>query len=88
MAFGMKAHSLLFHPSFLKIFPEFPFRFLGTLFLSNNPKGRVPRALPVGEWELAQRASSIACVLKRVPRALPVGIYILIDRSPDELSNR
>ena len=42
---------------------------------SNNPKGRVPRALPVGEWELARRASSIACVLERVPRALPVGIY-------------
>ena len=38
--------------------------------LSNNPKGRVPRALPVGEWELAQRTSSVACVLKRVPRAL------------------
>ena len=43
--------------------------------ISNNPKGRVPRALPVGEWELAHRASSIACVLERVPRALPVGIY-------------
>ena len=42
---------------------------------SNNPKGRVPRALPVGEWEVAHRASSIACVLERVPRALPVGIY-------------
>ena len=27
---------------------------------SNNPKGRVPRALPVGEWEIAQRASSVA----------------------------
>jgi len=32
--------------------------------LSNNPKGRIPRALPVGEWELAHRASSIACVLE------------------------
>jgi hypothetical protein len=42
---------------------------------SNNPKGRVPRAVPVGEWELALRASSIACVLERVPRVLPVGIY-------------
>jgi hypothetical protein len=31
---------------------------------SNNPKGRVPRALPVGEWELAHKALSIACVLK------------------------
>ena len=47
---------------------------------SNNPKGRVPRALPVGEWELAHRASSIACGLGRVPRALPVGIY----KSPAE----
>ena len=27
---------------------------------SKNPKGRVPRAMPVGEWELAQRASSEA----------------------------
>ena len=43
---------------------------------SNNPKGRVPRALPVGEWMLANRASSIACVLELVPRALPVGIYL------------
>ena len=43
---------------------------------SNTPKGRVPRALPVGEWEIAHRASSIACVLERVPRALPTGIYI------------
>ncbi len=48
---------------------------LSTSFQSNNPQGRAPRALPVGEWELAHRASSIACVLERVPRALPVGIY-------------
>ena len=27
----------------------------------------------MGEWELAHRASSIACVLERVPRAMPVG---------------
>jgi len=40
-----------------------------------SPKGRVPRALPVGEWELAHRASSISCVLERVPRAMPVAIY-------------
>ena len=55
----------LFYPSFVQI--------------SNNPKGRVPRALPVGEWMLAHRASSIACVLERVPRALPVGIYRILE---------
>jgi hypothetical protein len=42
---------------------------------SNKPEGRVLRALPVGEWELAHRASSIDCVLERVPWALPVGIH-------------
>jgi hypothetical protein len=42
---------------------------------SNNPKGRVLRALPVDEWERAHRASSIACALERVPRAMSVGIY-------------
>ena len=52
--------------------------------LSNSPKGRVPRALPVGEWVLAHRASSIACVLERVPRAMPVGIYGYLDRKLPE----
>jgi hypothetical protein len=52
----------------------FPLSLYGT---SNNPKGRVPRALPVGEWKLARRASSIACALEQVPRAMPVGIYEL-----------
>ena len=27
---------------------------------SNNPKGRAPRAMPVGEWKLARRALSEA----------------------------
>ena len=31
--------------------------------------------MPVGEWKLARRASSIACALEQVPRAMPVGIY-------------
>ena len=45
---------------------------------SNNPKGRVPRALPVGEWEFVPRASSIIYVLERVPRVMPVGIHKVI----------
>lgn len=40
-----------------------------------SPKDRIPQAVPVGEWELAHRASSIACVLEQVSRAMPVDIY-------------
>ncbi len=48
-------HRLLFPASFLFLFPG-----VSVCSCPRNPKGRVPRAVPVGEWEIARRASSEA----------------------------